>query len=100
LAPAGDGEAIILGLALVVRFAPFAGDQALMLQAVERGIERALLDLEAVAGDLLDAQEDAVPVKLRERQSFEDEEIEGALQEVETVKESISAGSLERQGEV
>jgi hypothetical protein len=54
-----------------------------MLQAEERGIERALLDGELIAGDLLDAQENAVAVERAERDRLQDEHVEGPLHEVE-----------------
>ena len=43
-----------------------------MLEAVQGGIEGALLDRERAAGDLLDAQQDAVPVLLAKRCGFQD----------------------------
>ena len=46
-----------------------------MFEPVERGIERALLNFEAVFRDLLDAQENAVTVQRPERDGFEDEHV-------------------------
>jgi hypothetical protein len=45
-----------------------------VLQAVERRIERALLDLQRPAGDLPDPQQHAVAVQLAERDGLEDEQ--------------------------
>ena len=42
-----------------------------MLEAVERGVEGALLDEELVGAHLLDAEEDAVAVELAEGDGFE-----------------------------
>src|SRR5215831_9304098 len=42
------GERVELGPAIVVRGAPFSADPAALLQAVERGIERSLANLENV----------------------------------------------------
>jgi hypothetical protein len=49
-----------------------------MLEAVERRVERTLLDLERAARDLPDAQQHGVAVQLAERDRLEDEEVEGA----------------------
>src|SRR3954462_4834869 len=51
---AADGrEAVVLGAAIVVRHAPFAVDPLLLLEPLEGGIERALVDLEHAVGRLL-----------------------------------------------
>src|SRR6266852_3408819 len=76
LTAAGGGEAVELGLALIVGFAPLGGDEALVLKAEERGIERTLLDGELVAGDLLDAEENAVAVERAEGDRLQDEHVE------------------------
>jgi hypothetical protein len=49
-----------------------------------------LLDLEPIARNLLDTQQHAIPMKGSERDGFEDEEIEGTLQEVETRRHEFS----------
>src|SRR6516164_8985390 len=56
-------QPIELGFALVFRFSPIAGDPASMLETIKRRIERALLDLEAISGNLLDSQQHAVAVQ-------------------------------------
>src|SRR5258708_5601406 len=81
--PAGGCEAIELGLAFVVGLTPLGGDETLVLETEERGIERSLLDGELVAGDLLDAEENAVAVEWAEGDGLQDEHVEGALHEVE-----------------
>ena len=78
-----------------------------MLEAIQRGIERALLDLQAVLRDLLDAEQDAVAVQRPQRDGLEDEEVEGALQQLCRVAHAAlldmpgedAALLLERQGE-
>ena len=45
LASARRGQPVELRLAFVVRFTPLAGDPALVLQPVERRVQRSLLDL-------------------------------------------------------
>ena len=54
-----------------------------MLEAIERGVEGALLHDELVGAHLLDAEEDAVAVELAEGDGFEDEQVEGSLHEVD-----------------
>jgi hypothetical protein len=53
-----------------------------MLEPVERGIQRALLNLQRVARDLLDAQQDPVAVRRAERDRLEDEQVERTLQQL------------------
>ena len=53
LFPALPGERIILGVAAGFGFAPLGREPAALFEAVQGGIERALLHLEDVARDLL-----------------------------------------------
>ena len=80
LLAAGFREGVKLGAAIIFGGAPFRADPFLAFQAIERGIERALLDLQDVARDLLDALGDAPAVHRFERESFQDQQIERALQ--------------------
>ena len=82
LRAAGWGERIELGLAAGVGFTPFGLDPPFALEPVEGGIEGALLDLEDFLGDLLDALGDGPAVLGLECDGFQDEEVEGALDEV------------------
>jgi hypothetical protein len=43
---AGGGEAVIFGVPVIFTFAPLSGDQSLALEAVERRVKRALLNLQ------------------------------------------------------
>ena len=61
---------------VVVARTPGGGDEALLLQTIQGGIERALADAESVAGALLEAFGDAPPVHGSELQGFEDEHVE------------------------
>jgi hypothetical protein len=70
-APTSRCQLVELRFAIVLGLAPFGGDEALVLEAIESRVEGALLDLELVLRDLLDAQEDAVPVEWAERDCFE-----------------------------
>src|SRR5271163_2866555 len=76
-------ERVVFRFALIFRLAPFARDPALVFEAIERGIERALLDFQAVLRDLLNAKKNTVAVEGAERDGFKYEHIEGALQKVE-----------------
>src|ERR1041385_4671420 len=54
------GQGVEPGPAVVVAGPPLAREEAPVLQAVARGVERPLLDLERRPGEVLDAEEDAV----------------------------------------
>ena len=53
-----------------------------MLEAVERGVQGTLLDLQCVVRDLLNAQQDAVPVERSEGNGLQDQEVERALEQL------------------
>jgi len=53
-----------------------------VLQPVQRGVERALLNLQRAARDLLDAQQYAVPVQLSERDGLEAQQVQRAGQQL------------------
>src|SRR5439155_26573126 len=80
---AGFGEFVIPGAAVVVRRAPTGLDPAPALQAVQRGVERALLNAEHLAGHLLDALGDAPSMLGVEGEGAKDEQVEGALGEID-----------------
>ena len=75
-------EGIKLRATIVLRVAPFRTDPALLFQAMKRWIERALADLKCIFRNELDALRDAPAVHGFERDSFENEKIERALNEV------------------
>ena len=80
---AGLGEAVEASAAIVVGGAPFGFDGAFLFEFEEDWIERALIDGEEIAADLLDAAGEAVAVEGAEDvESFEDHEGEGALEDV------------------
>jgi hypothetical protein len=60
---------------LPVAFYPTA-----VLEALERGIEGALIDVETPVGDLLDAESDAPPMHGLEGEGFENEEVDAAAE--------------------
>ena len=61
-----------------------------MLQPIERRIERALLDDDGAAGDLLEAQQHAISVDLAERNRLQDDDVEVAWQEVSLLRHGLS----------
>src|SRR6266550_2118853 len=98
----GDGisEALPLVDFLTERFAPLASDGVIprapiilgrlpcafdvapVFQTLQRRIERALVHLEAAAGDLLNAEPNSPPVHWRERQRFEHEQVDAAAERI------------------
>jgi len=82
LALAGGGESIEARAAVVLRGAPRRFEPTSFDEAMERGIERSLVDFQDAAGDLLDPLADPPAVHGLERDGFEDQEIEGPLEDV------------------
>jgi len=82
LGAAGGGDGIEAGLAVGLGGSPLGADPALLLEAVEGGVEGALLDLEDFVGELLDALGDGPAVFGLEGDGLEDEEVEGSLDEI------------------
>jgi len=60
LTPTAHGQPIELRFALIFGFAPLTRDQPLVLQPVQRWVQRSLLNLQLLAGDLLDAKQNPV----------------------------------------
>src|SRR5262245_22751777 len=63
LLPAGAGNGVVLCLSVGVGLAPGRRNPTALLEAEQRGIDRALIELEHVLADLLDAPRDPVTVK-------------------------------------
>src|SRR4051812_48703598 len=80
---AEGGETIVLRLAVVFGVAPFGLEPAALLETMQRRVERALLDLQPVFRDVLDPAQDAQAVHRTPAQRLEDDEVEGAADEVE-----------------
>src|SRR5439155_26114690 len=80
--PARARETIVLRVAMILRRAPLALDPSLLLEALERGVERSLIDVEHTPRELLDALADAPAVHRLERQCLEDEQIERSAENV------------------
>src|SRR6185436_5036017 len=75
-------ELVEFGAAIVFGNSPARADPSLLLDPVQRRIERSLLDPQRVAGCLLDAQADAVAVQRPAFEHTQDQHVERALQHV------------------
>ena len=67
--------------AIVVGQSPCALDPTALLQSLERGIERSVVDEEGVSGSRLDRERDAVAVMRSKGEHAQDEEIQRSLEE-------------------
>src|SRR5512138_533398 len=84
-------QLVVLRAAVVVGGAPARLDPAAALEPMKRRVERALLDVERRAGDLMEAFGDRPTVLRVERDGLQNEEVEGALWKLEPfVTHSIS----------
>src|ERR1041385_7051912 len=84
LLPPRGGQLVELRLAIGVGDAPLLRQEPAPLQAVERGVERALLDRQHLVGALADPAADGVAVERTPAHRLEDEEVEGAGVEIRT----------------
>jgi|HubBroStandDraft_6_1064221.scaffolds.fasta_scaffold1352934_1 hypothetical protein len=76
------GEAVEFGAAIVFGDAPFAGEEFPLFEAMQGRVERALFDFQRGSRDLFDAQQDSVAVLEAEGDSFEDQQIECAREQI------------------
>src|SRR5262252_6540899 len=81
-------ERVEFGVAAEIRRLPLGFDPALMLEAMERGIERPLSDRERVVREELDSLRDAPPVERLPGNRLEDQQIQRALQQVGRLRHS------------
>src|SRR5207237_7999490 len=86
----GGGERVKAGAAIVLRLTPLAFNPAPALKTIDGGVEGTLQDFEALAGDLLDAQQDAVTMQRTERDRLKDEHLECALREFNRFRQRLS----------
>src|SRR5262245_12856915 len=77
-------EPVVLRSTIVLRRALFNGDPTSFDETMERRIERSLLDLQHVLGAAFDGLGDRVAVRRPGSKSPQDQQVEGALQELET----------------
>src|SRR6185369_10677303 len=77
-------QLVVLRAAVVVGSAPARLDPAAALDPMKRRVQRALLDVERRAGDLVEALRDRPSVLGLEGHGLQDEEIERALRKIES----------------
>src|SRR6185312_5897933 len=82
LLSAGGGERVVSRAAIVVRRAPLGAHVAVEEKALEGGVKGAFADLEDVLGDVAQSMGDAVAVHRFGAERSEDEEVEGAGEEL------------------
>src|ERR687891_1703351 len=82
LTAARRGKVVILGAAAQLRDLPLGLDPALVLETMEGRIERALVDLQDVSGNLLDPLGDGPAVQGILLQRAQDQQIERAGQQI------------------
>src|ERR1051326_3631007 len=63
LLAAGGGEGVVLGAPIVLGLAPFRRDETFLFELEEGGVQRAVVEREAVLARLLDPPGDAVAVQ-------------------------------------
>src|SRR4028118_2104438 len=80
LAPARVGDGVERGAAPRLVQPPLRGDQAALLDPVERRIERGLLHAETLVGHPANGLEAAVAVQRAERDGPQDQHVDRALQ--------------------
>src|SRR5579864_1291085 len=83
LQPALGRQPVKFGAAIVLRSSLFDGNPAALDEAMQRGIERTLLDLQHFVGVEFDGLGDGVAVRRAEKERAENQEIESALQELD-----------------
>src|SRR5690348_18434886 len=76
LLPAGRRERVETGAAVVLRRAPLAADVAVEQESLQRGVQRALTNLEDLTRDLAQSLRNPVAVHRPALKRAEDEEIE------------------------
>src|SRR5688500_19224041 len=76
-------ELVVLRLPVVLREPPLGLDPAAFLEAVERRVERPLVDAEQGVGDLADPARDGVAVARPPRKGLQNQHVERALEEIE-----------------
>src|SRR5438309_80474 len=82
LRPALGSKRVIASPAMVLRDTPLRRNPPPPVHSVKGGIERSLLDLKRVVGQLLQPSGDAVAMHRSPGESLEDEHVEGALEQL------------------
>ena len=100
------GERVELGAAAGFGGLPFGRDPARLFELVQGGVQRAVADLQDVAGDLLEALGYGPGVQRLEGENLEKKEVQGALDQVcrfahalpLVIETSVDASLLGKQG--
>jgi hypothetical protein len=79
LFPSFRGKAVEFRLATRFRFLPLRREQSFVFEPVQRGIQRALLHLQRVPGDLLNALCNGIAMNRANTGDFQDQQVERAL---------------------
>ena len=82
LAAARAGQRVELRSPIVLALLPLGGDPAVLLELVQRRIERAVADLQHVVRDLPQALADGKAVQRFEREDLQNQQVESALDEI------------------
>jgi hypothetical protein len=80
--PARPREGVDLGTTLVLSDYPFSRDPALLLQLVQRGIQRTIAHLECLVRHLVEALTDGPPIERLKGQDFQDQEVQCPLDQI------------------
>ena len=83
LATASRRQPIVPRLAIVLGYTPLGGDPRALFHTVERGVERAFLDVQLVLRGVADPFRNGVAVHRPPREGLQDEEVERPLQQFE-----------------
>src|SRR6185312_8587906 len=76
------GEPVVARAAVALRWTPRARDEPLVLEALERRVERTLIHFQRTLRDLLNALSDPPAVHRGEGKRLEDEQLDGAAEDV------------------
>src|SRR5690606_35874631 len=81
-AASGGGELVVLGPPVLVGGAPLAVDPPLLLEPLERGVERSLAHPQRLLRELLQALADGPAVHRLQRERLQDQQVESAAHDV------------------
>ena len=75
-------QGVVLGAPIIIAHGPFRANPAVLFEFVKRGIQGALTNLQYFTGHLMDALRNGPAVHGLQSNSFQNEEVEGALDEI------------------